>query len=296
MKFIKSLSLICIIAVLLCLTVVQSGAETIYVVNGYSYTVADTYSISLCGWDNSSTDLVIPDAIAERNVRYISNYGFQNNTVITSLDFSQSNHLEVIGRYAFSGCTGIANDVILPNTLTYMYDGVFNGCTSLAGVTLGDKLQEIPYGCFQNCSSLSDVIIPDSVTKIGHFAFDGCDSITYLYLSKQIKEIGYKALPDNDELLLGVYYDTYACQYAEENQVDHKILDRQLGDVNFDGVVDILDATEIQKYAAESTNFTPEQFELGDINKDGYCDVIDALLVQKSVIGAYQIPQNIIRY
>ena len=79
--------------------------------------------------------------------------------------------------------------------------------------------------------------------------------------------------------------------------LDHIVLDGgKLGDVNGDGVVDILDATEIQKYAAESTDFTDEQFELGDINKDGYCDVIDALLVQKSVIGAYEIPPIVIRY
>lgn len=58
-----------------------------------------------------------------------------------------------------------------------------------------------------------------------------------------------------------------------------------LGDVNGDGVVDILDATEIQKYAAEKVEFTDEQFQAGDVNKDGFVDVLDALLVQKYATG-----------
>ena len=147
--------------------------------------------------------------------------------------------------------------------------------TSASEVVISDGVKTIPWMCFANCNELVDVTIPKSVESINDTAF-------YDYLNR---------------ITIHCYSDSYALQYAEENKIDHIVLDGdKTGDVNGDGVVDILDATEIQKYAAESTNFTPEQFELGDINKDGYCDVIDALLVQKSVIGAYEIPQNIIRY
>ena len=58
----------------------------------------------------------------------------------------------------------------------------------------------------------------------------------------------------------------------------------QLGDVNGDGVVDVLDAALIQKFAAEKAQLTEEQTKLGDFNVDGYCDVLDASAIQKSLV------------
>ncbi len=58
----------------------------------------------------------------------------------------------------------------------------------------------------------------------------------------------------------------------------------QLGDVNGDGVVDVLDAALIQKFAAEKAQLTEEQKKIGDFNGDGYCDVLDATAIQKSLV------------
>lgn len=58
----------------------------------------------------------------------------------------------------------------------------------------------------------------------------------------------------------------------------------QLGDVNGDGVVDVLDAALIQKFAAEKAQLTEEQKKTGDYNGDGYCDVLDASAIQKSLV------------
>ena len=57
------------------------------------------------------------------------------------------------------------------------------------------------------------------------------------------------------------------------------------GDVNNDGVVDILDATLIQKFAVDKATLTDEQKELADVNKDGFVDVLDALEIQKYAAG-----------
>lgn len=58
----------------------------------------------------------------------------------------------------------------------------------------------------------------------------------------------------------------------------------QLGDVNGDGVVDVLDAALIQKFAAEKAQLNEEQTKLGDFNGDGHCDVLDATAIQKSLV------------
>ena len=144
---------------------------------------------------------------------------------------------------------------------------------------------------------MESVVLPESLTTISAFAFANCTSLESVIIPSSVSSIDSTAFKNDSNLVLGVYKDTYGLQYAEDNRIDHIILDGpKNGDVNFDGAVDILDSTEIQKFAAEMIELTDEQFELGDINKDGYCDVIDALLVQKSVVGKYVIPQNIIRY
>ena len=53
-----------------------------------------------------------------------------------------------------------------------------------------------------------------------------------------------------------------------------------LGDVNGDGVVNVKDATAIQKYAAEMT--VELNLKLADYNKDGYVNVKDATDIQKT--------------
>ena len=55
------------------------------------------------------------------------------------------------------------------------------------------------------------------------------------------------------------------------------------GDVNRDGVVDIMDATLIQKYEVEKAELDDEQLLLGDVNGDGFVDILDATIIQKFV-------------
>ena len=58
-----------------------------------------------------------------------------------------------------------------------------------------------------------------------------------------------------------------------------------VGDVNGDGVADILDATEIQKFAAEKAEFSDVQERLGDYNDDCWCNILDATEIQKALIN-----------
>ena len=298
MKKTLKITIVCIIAIICALSVCFSvAADTYYTYYGYEYTIYNELSISLTGWDNRTPELVVPNAIEKRNVISIANSAFENNTEITSVSFDGVKYLNRIGSYAFYGCTEIASPIILPNSITVINDSAFMKCSSIPKVQISKGVKSIPQQCFYNCSSLKIVKLFEGLESIDRIAFMNCTSLEYLEIPKSVSFIYNNAFKNDDNLVLGVYKDTYALQYAEDNKIDHIILDGdKIGDVNGDGVVDILDATEIQKYAAESTVFTPEQFELGDINKDGYCDVIDALLVQKSVIGAYELPQNIIRY
>lgn len=54
-----------------------------------------------------------------------------------------------------------------------------------------------------------------------------------------------------------------------------------IGDVNSDGVVNILDATETQKYVAGLIELTDEQKLPADVNGDGIINIVDATQIQK---------------
>jgi hypothetical protein len=61
--------------------------------------------------------------------------------------------------------------------------------------------------------------------------------------------------------------------------------DYLLGDVNNDGKVSVLDATEIQKYIAGLVTLSDSQLAAGDVNGDGNLTVTDATQIQKYIVG-----------
>ena len=296
-KLVHTLLAVVIIAAIFSSSVVTFYADVYFNVDGYTFEPVNNNYVSLVSSDleANGTDLVVPNTAYSRFVGSVKEYAFMNSE-ITSVSFRQANGLSEIGRYAFYNCKNI-QELYIPYRVKQIGTAAFSGCEQLETVDFASGSTVIPAECFAECGLLNTITLSDAVTSIERFAFYNCSSLSYMEIPSRIASIDENAFYGCTNLVLGVYKDTYALQYAEDNKIDHIILDGdKTGDVNGDGVVDILDATEIQKYAAESTDFTDEQFELGDINDDGYCDVIDALLVQKSVIGAYEIPPIVIRY
>lgn len=58
-----------------------------------------------------------------------------------------------------------------------------------------------------------------------------------------------------------------------------------IGDVNLDGHVNVLDATEISKYIVSISTLSEVQREIADYNHDGEINVVDATEIQKLVVG-----------
>lgn len=132
-------------------------------------------------------------------------------------------------------------------------------------------------------SVLKEYGIPD----IGKYMVDNYDiwnDVGYkmmtgiVYLNKQDKQYALemcRILNDNP----------FLC-YAELDRIfmaDDFIYD--IGDVNADEAVDILDASIIQMYAVNKIDFCDEQKSFGDYNKDGVCDILDANAIQKALVS-----------
>lgn len=75
--------------------------------------------------------------------------------------------------------------------------------------------------------------------------------------------------------------------YAENNSIEFVVTEPKynLGDVNFDGKVDVKDSTEILKYNVDLADFTDEQLLLADVDQNGRVNVSDASEIQRMVAG-----------
>ena len=280
MKIFKRRILVALLALLVSLCVcVQANAEAVYVVNGYAYNILNNSSIAICGWEGESTDFVIPESIVGRNVVSVASRALKDNTELTSVDFSNANYISTIEMEAFYGCTGLT-EVDLPRTVTAMGDSVFQNCTSLQTVNIHATMTSIPEMCFYNCTSLTEVIIPPSVTEIRKFAFGNCTSLDYIEIPETVTNIVSSAFR-NDNVTIGCYFNSYAYQFAKDNNIPFVLLDSfLLGDANGDGSVNINDVTTIQRYLAELETLEGIYLHAADANQDGTVDIADATAIQ----------------
>ena len=97
---------------------------------------------------------------------------------------------DVIGNYAFSGCSGLTS-LTLPSNVTSIGYSAFYGCIRLTSLTLPSSVTSIGSSAFEGCSSLTSLILPSSVTEIGSSAFYGCSGLTSLTLPSSVTSIGW---------------------------------------------------------------------------------------------------------
>ena len=102
-------------------------------------------------------------------------------------DCSTSN--DVIGRFAFRGCSGLTS-LTLPAGITEIDYGAFDGCSRLTSLNLPAGITKIGSYAFEDCSGLTSLTLPAGITEIGSQAFYGCSGLTSLNLPAGITEIG----------------------------------------------------------------------------------------------------------
>ena len=118
-------------------------------------------------------------------IQTIPFFGFFNCNWLTSITIPDS--VTSIGGSAFSFCTGLTtvNWNATECTGAGLYSNpIFQGCSNLATVNIGDNVKFIPSYAFRNCTGLTSITIPDSVTSIGESAFSGCTELTSIIVVK----------------------------------------------------------------------------------------------------------------
>jgi hypothetical protein len=98
-----------------------------------------------------------------------------------------NNNTELAVSYCSNNSNKYSGDVAIPESVTYngktysvtsIYGGAFQDCTSLTSVTIPNSVTSIDQYAFYNCTSLTSITIPNSVTSIGGAAFCNCSNLT----------------------------------------------------------------------------------------------------------------------
>lgn len=280
---IKRVLSVLIICLIFSASVLAAHAETIYILDGYSYSIKDNSSIVLENWDTEiNTSLTLPDLLANRSFVGIANRAFKNNTVLQGLDLSGANHLERVGYESFTGCSGITTDLVLPSSLKTIGERSFSDCAGIPSLTILGEVKVIPVECFYKCTSLKTVTLPQSLETIQSWAFGGCSALEYVEIPKGVTSISASAFKNDPNLTLGVWYGSQGYLYAKEQNIPYILIDEVLiGDVNRDDAVSIGDVTSIQRYLVDIEQLDELQLKAADVTYDGVVDMDDATKIQK---------------
>ena len=136
-------------------------------------------------------------------LKWIGRYAFYGCTALTSVELPAG--LEVLDCFSFGECTSLRR-VTLPlnfsigNEGYIPYNGPFEGCTALRGVTFCKGITRIPNYLFFK-SGLETITIPETVTTIGGSALRCCTNLTEINLPDSLTTIeGSYAFSENPKL------------------------------------------------------------------------------------------------
>lgn len=183
------------------------------------------------------------------------------------------------GTVRITGYDGDVEELVIPRKIgSYQIksisDNAFKDCTTLKSVTIPVGVTDIGDYAFLNCNNLKNVTISSSVINIGQYTFGFRKS---KYTNDYIKIDGFT--------IKGVR-GSVAEEYANEVGFDFVAIEEEIiGDVDDNGVISVSDATLIQKYLADLTEFTAEQIKIADVNGDGVVNVHDATAIQLLLVS-----------
>ena len=141
-----------------------SGACSVCHVSHLTYRLAgDVYSVTGIAEDCTAAEIIIPATENGKPVESISDSAFKDNTTITK--------------------------VTLPDSITLIGNGAFNGCTNLGSIVFGEGLTTVRYKAFANCTSLESVTFPDALRVLGNEALADCTSLKTVSFGKNLASL-----------------------------------------------------------------------------------------------------------
>ena len=142
----------------------------------------------------TSTDgnVVAPYSTTVFGANIVSNV-YENGQGVITFD----NTVATIGNGAFKNCTTLAT-ITIPDRVTTIGDSAFEG-TGLTGISIPSNVTQVGYKAFNNCSNATTLSIANGVSSIGSLAFAGTQ-FTEVTLPNSLTTLGYGAFYNNSKL------------------------------------------------------------------------------------------------
>jgi hypothetical protein len=154
----------------------------------YIYTTSGSPTVAIItGYTGAGGAITIPSALGGFVTVAIGDNAFEAITSLTSVIIPNS--VTSIWNYSFSGCSSLTS-VTIPNSVTSIGSSAFANCASLTSVAIPNSVTSIGEYLFAYCSSLTSVAIPNGVTTIGNNAFQSCTSLTSVTIPGSVTAIG----------------------------------------------------------------------------------------------------------
>ena len=143
------------------------------------------------------------------SVTSIGDYTFSECYSIKSFNiegkhFFTENGLLISSKGVLIHCFSTKPNIYIPNSVTSIGVGAFEGCKSLESINIPNSVTSIESSAFEGCKSLESINIPNSVTSIGDSAFEWCDSLKSIYIPQGTKEKFSEMLFDYTDYLVEI--------------------------------------------------------------------------------------------
>ena len=132
----------------------------------------------------------------------------------------------------------INGEIIIPDDVTALYDGIFRNCTGLTYITIPDSVSSIGSDAFAGCTNVikkdngvsyvdgwmidcdtyvTSVVLREGTRGIADFAFYNCTGLTSVTIPDSVTSIGFAAFYDCSSLTSVTFENTSGWQVSKSN-------------------------------------------------------------------------------
>lgn len=119
------------------------------------------------------------------NIEEIGESAFSRNTSLLWVEYNVPQAEE---SSIFDNCTALER-VTIGENVKVLPKRIFRGCSNLLKVILTEGVQNLSSGAFANCTSLKRIELPNSLQTIGQDAFYGCKKLSSISIPNSVTEI-----------------------------------------------------------------------------------------------------------